>query len=243
MRAEVQSDGQIAATAFASFTGGIADVLAGVITGTEKDWKQATANILRSIAQVILKALIMRALSGIGGWFGLGSQDGNGFLGGNLLSMNGNAFVGGGRVEHRNGGLVHSMQTFRMANGGVASMSEIGTEAILPLMRGRGGKLGVAMYPDGYQQNGANTAQVPIARGGGGGGGTQVVFSPQYNFQSGPGEQQQNGGSVDKDQMRQFQRDLDRETQAAVMRVVDQQSRPGGALHGPTRKYNQGSSI
>jgi phage-related minor tail protein len=47
-----------------------------------------------------------------------------------------------------NGGIVDSPTLFKFANGGVMRdglMGEAGPEAILPLKRGRGGKLGVAM--------------------------------------------------------------------------------------------------
>ena len=51
-----------------------------------------------------------------------------------------------------NGGIVDSPTLFKFANGGVMRdglMGEAGPEAILPLKRGRGGKLGVAMQGEG----------------------------------------------------------------------------------------------
>lgn len=76
-----------------------------------------------------------------------------------------------------NGGIVDSPTLFKFANGGVMRdglMGEAGPEAILPLKRGRGGKLGVAMQ--------------------GGGGGTNVTVNvdasgSQVQGDAGKGEQ------------------------------------------------------
>lgn len=58
----------------------------------------------------------------------------------------GGAFDGGKLVPFANGGVVDSPHLFRFANGGAMStgvMGEAGPEAVIPLQRGPGGKLGV----------------------------------------------------------------------------------------------------
>ena len=60
-----------------------------------------------------------------------------------LASANGNAFSNGKLIPFANGGVVGSPTYFGMAGGRMGVMGEAGPEAILPLKRGPGGKLGV----------------------------------------------------------------------------------------------------
>tara|TARA_Y100001937_G_scaffold111803_1_gene158765 strand:+ start:59 stop:2242 length:2184 start_codon:yes stop_codon:yes gene_type:complete len=55
----------------------------------------------------------------------------------------GNAFAKHGIVPYRTGGIVNSPTMFRFGGSNLGIMGEAGPEAILPLQRGRGGKLGV----------------------------------------------------------------------------------------------------
>ncbi len=86
---------------------------------------------------------------------------------GNLIKSlqyaNGGVFARNGIVPYSRGGIVNSPTLFPFAKG-VGLMGEAGPEAIIPLKRGRGGKLGVAMQ-------------------GGGGGTTNVNYTgPTLNF-------------------------------------------------------------
>lgn len=67
-----------------------------------------------------------------------------------LPSANGNVFSRGSLVPYANGGIVGSPTLFPMAGGRTGLMGEAGPEAIMPLKRGKGGKLGVAV--EGGQQ-------------------------------------------------------------------------------------------
>ena len=58
-------------------------------------------------------------------------------------SANGNAFAKNGIVPYRNGGVVGSPTMFKYGGSNLGIMGEAGPEAILPLQRGKGGKLGV----------------------------------------------------------------------------------------------------
>ena len=58
-------------------------------------------------------------------------------------SANGNAFAGGNVIPFAKGGVVSRPTNFGMSSGRTGLMGEAGPEAILPLKRGSGGKLGV----------------------------------------------------------------------------------------------------
>ncbi len=58
-------------------------------------------------------------------------------------SANGNAFAKNGIIPYRNGGVVGSPTMFKYGGSNLGIMGEAGPEAILPLQRGKGGKLGV----------------------------------------------------------------------------------------------------
>jgi hypothetical protein len=67
-------------------------------------------------------------------------------------SANGNAFGPAGVIPFARGGIVNSPTLFPFAKG-TGLMGEAGPEAILPLQRGRGGKLGVAASGGGASVN------------------------------------------------------------------------------------------
>lgn len=75
----------------------------------------------------------------IPGLFGGGGGGGNWFF-----NAKGNAFSSGRIVPFAQGGIVNGPVAFPM-NGATGLMGEAGPEAILPLRRGRGGRLGVEM--------------------------------------------------------------------------------------------------
>ena len=60
-----------------------------------------------------------------------------------LASANGNAFSSGKLIPFANGGVVSSPTYFGMSGNNLGVMGEAGPEAIMPLKRGPGGKLGV----------------------------------------------------------------------------------------------------
>jgi phage-related minor tail protein len=65
-------------------------------------------------------------------------------LSGGVGYAKGAAFQGGVPVPFAKGGVIASPTTFPLANGSTGLMGEAGAEAILPLTRGRDGRLGVA---------------------------------------------------------------------------------------------------
>ena len=96
-------------------------------------------SILQDLQRMILKALFFKAL------FGLfpGLETFLGFeKGGVVESAKGNVFANNKVVPYRQGGVVEKPSIFPMRTG-VGLMSESGPEAIMPLKRGKGGRLGV----------------------------------------------------------------------------------------------------
>lgn len=100
-----------------------------------------------------------------GGIFGMFSQlfSGGANLFGSLFSSifslfgfaKGGVFSGGGVIPFANGGVVTRPTLFPMAGGRTGLMGEAGEEAIIPLRRGRDGRLGVTMaMPKSMRQDG-----------------------------------------------------------------------------------------
>ena len=108
-----------------------ADSFMSIIDGTSSV-KDAFRNMAREIISELYKVLIVqRMVNAAKSYFGLPFADGGVFQGGSQLK----AFA--------NGGVVGSPTYFPMSGGKTGLMGEAGPEAIMPLKRGKGGKLGV----------------------------------------------------------------------------------------------------
>ena len=113
--------------------------------------KMGFADLARSAIQelnrIIIKAAFMKFIANpITDALGLtGSANGNVISGGEVVpSAMGNVFAKNKIVPYKMGGVVNRPSIFPMANGGIGLMAEAGyPEAIMPLKRGRDGKLGV----------------------------------------------------------------------------------------------------
>ena len=109
---------------------GLNNAIMGLIDGT-KSLGDSLSGVLRQMASLFLRA-------GIGS-FGSGGKPGTGLLG---LFAKGGVFAQNNVVPFAYGGVVNRPTLFPMANG-MGLMGEAGAEAIMPLRRGRGGRLGV----------------------------------------------------------------------------------------------------
>lgn len=100
-------------------------------------------------------------VSAVGGGFDIGAAGGlaGGFMPG---FANGGIFRAGNVVPFANGGLVSSPTFFPMSRGRTGLMGEAGPEAIVPLRRGRGGRLGVEM--SGAPADGSKAVVVNISQ-------------------------------------------------------------------------------
>jgi tape measure domain-containing protein len=110
-----------------------------------KSLREVAQGLLMDLGRIFLRQAVSSSglgkffESAIGGVFG--SFGGGG--GASVKSANGNVFSGGRVVPFATGGVVSGATTFPMADGRTGLMGEAGAEAIMPLTRGPGGKLGV----------------------------------------------------------------------------------------------------
>lgn len=99
-------------------------------------------DVLKGLGQDLLRLFLRRAVTeplagAASGFFAS-------LLGSLFGSANGNAFGPGGVIPFATGGVVSSPTLFGFGGGRTGLMGEAGPEAILPLKRGRDGKLGVS---------------------------------------------------------------------------------------------------
>jgi len=119
------------------------DAFKGLITGA-KSFGEVVGNVLNTIADKLLDSAFDALWGGSGGGGGgLGGFVGN-LFGGLFGSAKGNVFSGGSAVTaFANGGIVNGPTLFPMKGSQTGLMGEAGPEAIMPLSRGKNGKLGV----------------------------------------------------------------------------------------------------
>jgi tape measure domain-containing protein len=124
--------GQVAESIKGAFQG-LEDQLTNFVTTGKANFTDLANSILQDIARIAIRQAIIRPLlGGLGNLFGLPLTG----------SANGNVFAQNGIVPFAKGGIVNSPTVFSFANG-IGLMGEAGPEAILPLRRGRSGRLGV----------------------------------------------------------------------------------------------------
>lgn len=118
-----------------------------IVDGT-KSAKDAFRDMARAILSELFRVLVVQRLVG---QFQVGGGGILGALAGGLGSRNanGNAFYGGNVIPFANGGVVTRPTTFPMSGGRTGLMGEAGPEAIMPLKRGKDGKLGVTVEGNG----------------------------------------------------------------------------------------------
>jgi phage-related minor tail protein len=123
----------------------------------------AFRNMAREILAEAFKMLVVRPI--MNSLFGGGGGGGilGGLFGGVSQNEYGNAFHAGRVIPFANGGVVSSPTMFPMRGNQTGLMGEAGPEAIMPLKRGRDGKLGVQAE---------------------GGGGQSIVIHQSFNFQA-----------------------------------------------------------
>lgn len=103
-----------------------------------KSFGDAATSILEDVGRAILRANITKPLIDA-----VSAFDFKGAFKSFLPSADGNAFGTSGLIPFASGGVVDSPTFFKFAQG-AGVMGEAGLEAILPLKRGAGGKLGVS---------------------------------------------------------------------------------------------------
>ncbi len=106
------------------------DTLVNFVMTGKLAFQDLARSIIESMARIAIQQTIMKPFEG---WFT------------KLFSAKGNVLQDGKQVkEYAKGGMIIDKPHYKMmANGGIAVAGEAGSEAILPLKRGRGGRLGV----------------------------------------------------------------------------------------------------
>lgn len=100
-------------------------------------------NIVQQIGQKAIESLLEEiALQQVLNGLKAAGKAISGFFGGFFPSANGNVFQNGNLIPFASGGVVNSPTMFPL-NNGVGLMGEAGSEAIMPLKRGKNGDLGV----------------------------------------------------------------------------------------------------
>ena len=123
-----------------SIAGSMGDAFMSIVDGT-MSVKDAFKSMARAIIKELYEVLVVQQLVGSAK---AGSRSG---IAGGIMdffgSANGNAMYGGNVIPFASGGVVGSPTTFPMSAGRTGLMGEAGPEAIMPLKRGKNGKLGV----------------------------------------------------------------------------------------------------
>jgi len=119
----------------------MSDAFMSMVEGT-KSFKDAMKDMARAVIKQLFDILVVQKIVGS---FNAEKGTGSGIVGaimGLLPNANGNAFMNGKVTAFANGGVVNGPTVFPMANG-MGLMGEAGPEAVMPLKRGKNGKLGV----------------------------------------------------------------------------------------------------
>jgi len=131
---------------------GLEDTIMDFVQTGKLAFKDLARSIIADMARIAVRAAIVKPLM-------------NFMFPGLFTAANGAAFAGNKIVPYRKGGVVNSPTMFKYGGSQLGVMGEAGPEAIMPLKRGKSGKLGVEMH------------------GRGGGGVTNVNYTgPTLNF-------------------------------------------------------------
>lgn len=147
--------------------GAVEDLSDGLAVGLTTPFKEGETaaerfgNIVAGILQDIARQIIAQQLTGLF-TSSLGLTSGGGEATVPLPNAKGNAFENGKVQAFATGGVVSSPTFFPMANGGTGLMGEAGAEAIMPLKRGKGGRLGVEAQVSSPTINVINNSQAQI---------------------------------------------------------------------------------
>ncbi len=119
--------GQAADAVIGAFQG-MEDALTTFVTTGKANFRDLANSIIADITRIAIRQAIIKPL--VGALFP-------------TANANGNVFAQNGIVPFAKGGIVDRPMVFPFARGGIGLMGEAGPEAIMPLRRGPGGRLGV----------------------------------------------------------------------------------------------------
>ena len=146
----VKNSGEEIANVTASWFDRAADSLSNFVMTGKLKFKEFARSVIADIAKMIAKQLIFNMIAGFGkvfggdaAWAGLGPGSALNTTGALPKGANGLVVAKNGIVPYAKGGIVNRPTLFPFAKG-TGLMGEAGPEAIIPLQRGKNGKLGVA---------------------------------------------------------------------------------------------------
>ena len=124
-------------------TNKLGDAFADFFVEGKRGFADLARSAIKELQRIIIKAAFMKFIANpILGFLNL-NANGNAIEGGEVVpSAKGNVFARNKIVPYKMGGIVNSPHIFPMKNG-AGILGEAGPEGILPLKRGRDGKLGV----------------------------------------------------------------------------------------------------
>jgi len=120
----------------------MSEAFMSMVDGT-KSFKDAMKDMAKSVIKQLFDILVVQRLVGS---FDSKSGKGSGLVGAIMgaFQANGGAWQGGSQIQaYADGGVVGGPTMFPMSGGKTGLMGEAGPEAIMPLKRGKNGKLGV----------------------------------------------------------------------------------------------------
>tara|TARA_A100001391_G_scaffold51464_2_gene31520 strand:- start:271 stop:2319 length:2049 start_codon:yes stop_codon:yes gene_type:complete len=119
---------------------GMEDAMVKFVMTGKLNFKDLANSIIADLTRMLVRAAITKPLFN---FLFPGLADGGVVSGGEIVpSANGNVFAKNKIVPYKMGGIVNRPTLFPMANG-MGLMGEAGPEAVMPLKRGKDGKLGV----------------------------------------------------------------------------------------------------
>ena len=141
-RKQIERQIELAGLLSDSFVGAFRDIANGTETASAA-FKKMSIAIVEDILQILIYKPIIESLTNALSPTSLGGSAVGGLISNLFTAANGAAINNGNVVPFAYGGIVNSPTMFGMSGGRTGLMGEAGPEAILPLKRGAGGKLGV----------------------------------------------------------------------------------------------------
>ena len=141
-RKQIERQIELAGLLSDSFIGAFRDIASGTETASDA-FKKMSIAIVEHILEILIWKPLIESLTNALSPTAVGGSVVGGLLGNLFPAANGAAINNGNVVPFAYGGVVNSPTLFGMSGGRTGLMGEAGPEAILPLKRGAGGKLGV----------------------------------------------------------------------------------------------------
>ncbi|VGQ11698.1 hypothetical protein SB5439_04984 [Klebsiella variicola] len=199
---------QQAASAVKGAMDGLVNNITDMLNGNKASWKDWASSVLQSIEKILLNMAIVQGLKSLGNAMsGMGGAWGTfGTALASAAAAKGDVFSGPGIHAYSNS-IVSRPTTFAFAKG-AGLMGEAGPEAVMPLVRGSNGRLGVTST----------------------GGGNNIVINSNVVI-NGDSSQSSSSGSND-DVGRAYQKTIDSSIQEGIRREL----KPGGLIWNARQK-------